>query len=205
MKFSVILPSLLSDYPGAATGRDQKLIRAIRSVLDQTFQDFELIIVADGCKLTEYIVRNMARKEELPRKPEVVLLSVDRKELWSNNARNAGIEAAAGEYILYIDSDDRWAIEHLEMISEQLHGEDWVCFNDYAITEDGFKERDCDVSQYGRCGTSNICHTRRLNLLWEKTGYGHDFHFIQQLRKFKNSKKIFTPGYYVCHIGNVSV
>jgi glycosyltransferase involved in cell wall biosynthesis len=197
MKFSIILPSFLQDYPGAAPGRDKKLIRAIQSVLDQTFKDFELIIVSDGCALTNYLVSKHFTG--------VTLLKVEHKSLWSNTPRNAGIDNATGEYITYLDSDDSFGPDHLKIINDQLTNEDWVYFNDRAWYNGKFTERYCDVKTYSYCGTSNICHTTRLGVKWEQPGYGHDFHFIQQLLKFENYKRIMTPEYFVCHIGDQSI
>jgi glycosyltransferase involved in cell wall biosynthesis len=198
MRFSIILPSLLMDYPGSATGKDQKLIRAINSCLNQTFTDFELIVVADGCALTRYLVSKHFTDER------VKSISVDRKQLFSNVPRNAGIEAAQGEYIIYIDSDDVWGTDHLKIVNDALSGEDWVYFNDLVLSGDKWMPRPVDVTQYGRCGTSNICHAARLNLRWKdsEAGYGHDFLFIQQLNKFPG-KNIGPAEYQVCHVGNV--
>jgi glycosyltransferase involved in cell wall biosynthesis len=193
MKFTVIMASLLLDYPGSATGKDKKLCRAIQSVLDQTYMNFELIVVADGCSLTEFIVNKNFTDKRLK------LIRVERKELWSNVPRNAGIDAAKGKYVIYIDNDDKWGPDHLKIIDEQMDNtENWLYFNDYRWNGTEFIERQIDVTLYGHCGTSNICHASRLKLKWEKPGYGHDFLFIKQLRKFEG-KKINTPEYFVCH------
>lgn len=205
MRFSIILPSLLSDFPGAATGRDKKLFRAIESVMNQTFTDYELLIIADGCPLTEYIVKHIW--EVVP--GTVKLLSVPRKQLFSNTPRNTGIDNAKGEYIIYLDNDDKWGPNHLKKIDAELNGYDWVYFNDWvwngeekAGNEIGWMQRTTDCTQYGRCGTSNICHASRLNLRWIEAGYGHDFMFIQQLLKFENYKQISPAEYFVCHYSN---
>lgn len=195
MKFSVIMPSLLADYPGAAKKRDQKLVRAINSVLAQSFTDFELIVISDGCDLTDYYVKQMLSKDSRLR-----LLRVERgSKLWSNAPRNAGIQAANGEYIIYLDNDDMYGPDHLKIFAENLNGEDWVYSNDFLWYDGQWKERITDVKQYGRCGTSNICHASRLGLLWMQDGYGHDYHFIQQLLKFPNYKQVPTAQYHVCH------
>lgn len=213
MRFSIILPSLLADYPGSAPGRDKKLIRAIQSCIDQTFTDFELIVIADGCPLTEYLVKknfgiNMTfgdgKKYTQFADERIKLLKVDRTGLWGNAPRNAGIEQAKGEYIIYIDSDDKWGPEHLFLINNQIGDADWVYFNDYAFVGKWI-ETDTDPTLYGHCGTSTICHASKLGLRWNEAGYGHDFKFIQQLLAFPNHKKIATPEYYVCHVGQWSV
>jgi len=193
MKFSVILQSLLADYPMSATNKDQKLIRAIYSVLKQTYQNFELIVVADGCALTEFIVKHNFTDKRIR------LIRVEREMLWSNKPRNAAIDIAKGKYIIYIDNDDKWGENHLKIINDQMDNtEDWLYYNDFRWNGKEFIERPIDITLYGHCGTSNICHAARLKLHWEKPGYGHDFLFIKQLRKFEG-KKINTPEYYVCH------
>lgn len=193
MKFSIILQSLLADYPGSAINKDKKLIRAVESVLKQTYQNFELIVVADGCSLTEYIVKkNFTDKR-------INLIRVERKELWSNTPRNTGIDAARGKYITYLDNDDYFGENHLRIIDNQMDNrENWLYYNDMRWNGKEFVERQIDTTLYGHCGTSNICHAARLRLKWEKPGYGHDFLFIKQLRKFEG-KKINTPEYFVCH------
>ena len=193
MKYSIIMASLLTDYPGSATGKDKKLIRAIESVLKQSYQNFELIVVADGCSLTEYIVNKNFTDKRLK------LLRVERKELWSNVPRNTGIAVAKGKYILYIDNDDYYGPDHLKIINDQMDNtENWLYYNDMRWNGKEFIERQIDITLYGHCGTSNICHASRLGLKWERAGYGHDYLFIRQLRKCEG-KKIETPEYYVCH------
>ena len=51
MKFTVVIPSYLGAYRTAANDRDMKIQRAVDSVLSQTFQDFEIIVIADGLSL----------------------------------------------------------------------------------------------------------------------------------------------------------
>lgn len=193
MKFTVIMASLLSDYPGSATGKDKKLIRAIQSVLDQTYMNFELIVVADGCALTEFVVNHNFTDKRIK------LIRVERKELWSNTPRNTGIAAAKGKYIIYIDNDDKWGPDHLRKIDDQMDNtENWLYYNDLRWNGTEFIERQIDITLYGHCGTSNICHASRLSMKWERAGYGHDYLFIKQLRKLEG-KKIETPEYFVCH------
>src|SRR5574343_34912 len=196
MKFSIILPSLLADFPGAATKKEQKLVRAIDSVLLQSFTDFELIVIADGCPATIFIAERKQKEDS-----RIKIAVVERNGLWSNNARNAGLSIADGEYIIYLDNDDYFGTDHLKIFAENINGEDWVYSNDWMRHNDKWMERVTDVTQYGRCGTSNLCHASRLKLRWDKPGYGHDYHFIQQLRAFENNRHIPTAQYYVCHIG----
>lgn len=195
------MPSLLADFPGAATNRDKKLVRAVQSAIDQTFTDFELIVISDACLLTKFIVNKVFAREIESGK--LKLLNVDRKQLFSNVPRNTGIENAKGEYILYLDNDDYFGVEHLKIIDEQLKNEDWVYFDDHVWNGTEFVDRSTDCTQYGRCGTSNICHRADLGLRWIEAGYGHDYHFIQQLLKFENHKHISPAEYFVCHIGNM--
>jgi len=56
---SVIMPSYLGKYEGSRINADQKFIRAVESFQQQTLQNKELIIVSDGCEITNRIYREL--------------------------------------------------------------------------------------------------------------------------------------------------
>ena len=81
--------------------------RAIKSVLDQTYQDFEIIVVDDdSTDNTEEVVKrfNDSRIHYIRHK----------QNRGGAVARNTGIKAARGKYIAFQDSDDEWLPEKLE-------------------------------------------------------------------------------------------
>jgi glycosyltransferase involved in cell wall biosynthesis len=189
------MPSRLIPYKGSAQMLNKKILRAVRGVLDQTFTDFELIVISDDCLQTIEIVTTNFEDERIK------LMKCKHKQLFDNLPRNTGIEHAQGEFITYCDIDDYLGPEHLSIINKQLRGYDWVWYNDYTLKE-GWQERACNIKSLGGCGTSNITHRRSLGLKWERPGYAHDFYFAQKLLNFKGTK-IETPEYYVCHIPSV--
>jgi glycosyltransferase involved in cell wall biosynthesis len=194
MRFSVIMASRLADYQNSAKFKDQKIARAINSVLNQSFADLELIVIADGCELTKEIVSNDFTDERLE------LLETEHKALFDNGPRNKGIENAKGEFILYCDIDDYWGTEHLSIINRNLNSLDWVYYNDIILRAGQWVERPCNIRQKGQCGTSNICHANKLNVKWDRPGYSHDYFFLRKLTAFSKHKKIETPEYFVCHM-----
>ena len=197
MKFSVIMPSRLIPYPGSAQNREGKLLRAINSVIKQTFEDWELHVVADGCARTVELVQNNVKDTRIH------VWKIEHRKLWSGLPRNTGIEAAKGEWIIYLDIDDIYGERHLEIINSGLLTYDWVWYNDirYYPRQDAWIENDCDIHTLGRHGTSNITHKKSLGVLWDVDGkYAHDYNFCKKLLQFKNGGRIATPEYYVAHV-----
>ncbi|MFC1555580.1 glycosyltransferase family 2 protein [candidate division KSB1 bacterium] len=94
---SVIIPTL---------NRVQPLRQAITSVLEQTYQDFEIIIVDDGSSDETFERFN---KKKLPIKYYY------QPNMGVSAARNRGIQLSNGEYIALLDSDDLWKPEKLEL------------------------------------------------------------------------------------------
>lgn len=80
---------------------------AVDSILNQTFQDFEIIIVNDGS--TEEFTNN---KLDNYNKPKTKVITKQNGGLPA--ARNTGIENAKGKYICTLDSDDYFACTFLE-------------------------------------------------------------------------------------------
>lgn len=86
----------------------------ITTLQDQTFSDFELIVVDDGS--TDAIA---AAVEQLNTAFPVRLIRLDRNR-GAATARNVGIDAARGRYVALLDSDDAWHPEKLRLQFAQL-------------------------------------------------------------------------------------
>jgi glycosyltransferase involved in cell wall biosynthesis len=99
-RISVILP---------VHNRADVLDRAIRSVLDQNYGDFELIVVDDGSTDGGVTVA----KSFNDRRIKIIELGQNRG---GNAARNAGVRAAGAPLIAFLDSDDTYLPEKLERI-----------------------------------------------------------------------------------------
>ena len=86
--------------------RPKELIKAIESVLGQTFQRFEIIVVDDFSSIeinpkifgsfNNYKIIRLSQKEN------------------ANVARNIGAQKSEGKFIAFLDSDDQWKKNHLE-------------------------------------------------------------------------------------------
>ena len=86
---------------------------AIRSVMGQTCQDFELIVVDDGSTDD-----TAARVRAFDGDPRIRLIQQPNRG--PSAARNAGIARAHGEYVAMLDSDDIWLPQYLELMAAAL-------------------------------------------------------------------------------------
>lgn len=86
---------------------------SLQSVLDQTLQPYEIIVVDDfSIDNTEEVVRSL-------NSPLIKYVKNQRKK-GANGARNTGILMAQGEYIAFHDSDDIWLPKKLELQYREL-------------------------------------------------------------------------------------
>jgi glycosyltransferase involved in cell wall biosynthesis len=214
-KISVVMPSFLGEYEGAATDREEKLVRAIFSFNNQTHPNRELIIVADGCAKTVEIARKWNVNNDIK------IIFSDKQPLFSGLLRHKGVMKAEGHIICYLDSDDVIGKNHLKSINDAFAKDnrlDWVYYNDYIFRGNGQKRLVKLVElEHGSIGTSSIAHKReiyggwffgvfgRSKVTWKGCdGYGHDWIFIQKLMaKGMKHKKIVGCDYNICHIPEV--
>lgn len=85
-------------------GRSDDLVEAVRSVVDQTYEHIELVVVDDASPRP---VEGALSSLSLSSLSSVTFIRHDENR-GANAARNTGIEAAAGEYVAFLDDDDRW-------------------------------------------------------------------------------------------------
>ena len=109
------------------------LEKSISSIKNQSFSDFECILIDDGSTdnsptICDELVKNDSRFHVIHKKNEGVAV-----------ARNIGIEKSSGEYILFLDSDDTFELNLLENIFNETKKEfyDIVVFGYKRIREDG--------------------------------------------------------------------
>lgn len=113
MRFSIIIPA----HNSAAYIR-----KALDSIKQQTFQDYELIVICDSCNdNTEQIAKEYG--------------AITARVGYSRDGltRNDGIARATGEYVLFMDDDDWWLHEYvLELLDRKLKENpdiDVLCFS----------------------------------------------------------------------------
>ena len=147
--------------------REDTVGRAVESALAQTWRDFELILVDDGSMDGSLeACRRWAEKD-----PRVRVVAAEHGGV--SSARNHGIEAARGEWVSFLDSDDELDPRFLERLMDKQSetGADWVYCGRLI----------CPVDSSGEPYTLlNWPHTQvfsgeelallRHEILWHKTG-----------------------------------
>ena len=144
MKFSIVIPCYKVE---------KYLSECVDSILSQTFTDYEIILVDDGSpdRVPE-ICDEYAKKDNRIR-------VIHQKNGGLSRARNAGISAAKGEYLVCIDSDDYIAKNDvLARVAEKTKsGTDVVLYGYQKLFESNNSLGGCDVPILdGVCATSKM-------------------------------------------------
>ena len=109
MTFSIIIP---------AYNAESYLSRCLDSIFSQEFEDYEVIVINDGS--------TDGTSNILGQYPQVKVISQSNHGMAT--ARNHGVEVAQGDYILFVDSDDRLCPNALAVLAAHLQGEDIIGF-----------------------------------------------------------------------------
>ena len=109
MKFSIIIP---------VYNVEEYIDKCLDSVLNQTYDNFEVIIVNDGTlDNSQSIINKYVKKDKR-------FKSYKKENGGLSSARNYGVKYATGNYLLFIDSDDFIELDYLEKISRILKNND---------------------------------------------------------------------------------
>lgn len=121
VKVSVIVP---------VYNRKRTIKRCINSILSQTMPPFEVIVVDDGSTdKTIELIENISDKIRI----------IKQNHRGAQAARNLGIINAKGDYIAFLDSDDKWLPNLLEVEINQLlkYKDDYFIYSDCYVHENG--------------------------------------------------------------------
>lgn len=187
--FSVIIP---------AYNRAHLISKAIASVLAQTFEEWELIIVDDGSTdNTKEVVRSFADAR-------IIYLYQENAERCA--ARNNGIKKAKGVYICFLDSDDYYLPLRLALLHQQLKVTDFpvaAFYTELVVEKNGMfinrEERKNEGSPFDHLALS-VIHSQQTCIhhrILEKFQYDIRFHIGEDmelwLRMADSYPLIFLP------------
>jgi len=137
-KVSVIIPTF---------NRSQLLERALNSVLSQSFNDFEIIVIDDAStdKTIEQLQKNF--KQEI--KMGIIRYIRNEENKGRSTCRNTGIKLAEGELIAFLDDDDYWLPEHLGTLSSFIdeHKNIGIAFSNWLIVNEQTQKKITGVTK----------------------------------------------------------
>lgn len=137
------------------------LERAIKSVLNQSFKNIELLVVNDASEEKELSIE-IAKMIGCLNDSRVRYLTYD-KNRGSNYARNFGLKNSVGRYIAYLDDDDEWLPIKLEKQFETI-----VKNPDIALVACGFNI----LNERGKCGEKKVSIDNSLGHLLQSNFIG---------------------------------
>ena len=133
MRFSIIIP---------AYNAEAYLSRCLDSIFSQEFDDYEVIVINDGSSDgTAVLLERYTSKY-----PNLHVLAQSNQGMAT--ARNRGLDAAQGDYILFVDSDDELMPQALSSLAPHLNGEDIIGFGTKILNEQTGTTADFHLSNH---------------------------------------------------------
>jgi glycosyltransferase involved in cell wall biosynthesis len=112
--------------------RSEFLVRAIRSVVNQTYKNIEIIVVDDNDAEDSFHLDTKQKMEEFAHRVHYIKHDENKGVV---QARNTGILEAKGEYIAFLDDDDEWLVHKIELQVDLLN----ALPDDYGLVYCGYK------------------------------------------------------------------
>ena len=124
--FSIILPTF---------NREKKIIRAINSVIDQSYNNWELIIIDNKSNdRTRELVANLKCEK-------IFFHEIENKGVIAKS-RNLGIDKSKGNYLCFLDSDDWWDRDKLKYVCDKaINGYSFIYHNHYIYSPKNFLKK----------------------------------------------------------------
>ncbi|NQW77325.1 MAG: glycosyltransferase family 2 protein [Cytophagales bacterium] len=172
--------------------------RAIDSVLEQDFQDFELIIIDDGSKgndrksLLEYVEKH-----------EDKIVYIRHSNRGQAKSINRGVLISVGEFITILDSDDEYKPFHLSACLQEMENVDLICSttetvvnssDDYYVPDKNDLSKPIHLDDAVLFGTL-FGHQKVFKSIDFEGGFAADSAFYERAQIQFRAKKVFQKSY----------
>lgn len=152
IKYSFIVP---------VYNTEKFLKKCLDSLVNQTYKDFEIIVVNDGSTDKS---SNIISKYQKKYKNVIV---IDKENEGLSMARNRGVQKSSGKYIIFVDSDDYVSNKLLEEVDKKIDDSDILRFQ--IATED---EEYTKINEYHEEGFESMCG-------YDAFKYLSSYHFVE--------------------------
>jgi glycosyltransferase involved in cell wall biosynthesis len=127
------------------------IVEAVESVMAQTFQDFEVIVINDGCTdNTEEVLRPFVEKK--------LIRYFHQENQGISATRNRGLSLALGEFVAFLDDDDVWPQDKLEWQLDVLQNSTALVVGGLAsiFGEKGDRKMIVETTEYSTINTAKL-------------------------------------------------
>ena len=152
IKYSFILP---------VYNTEKYLKKCLDSLVNQTYKDFDIIVVNDGSTdKSSSIISKYQKKYK-----NIIVINKENEGL--SMARNRGVQKSSGKYIIFVDSDDYVSNKLLEEVDKKIDDSDILRFQ--IATED---EEYTKINEYHEEGFESMCG-------YDAFRYLSSYHFVE--------------------------
>ena len=170
-KFSIIVP---------VYNVEEYIDKCLKSIYNQTYKDFEVIVVNDGTKDSSM---------EYVKKYDATIINQENKGL--SAARNKGASKAKGEYIIFIDSDDYIEKDLLNEINKSLiNNPDIVRFQIQEVNKEGI------LNKYKEESFENLNGVEAFKIISK-------YHFVENAWSYAIKRKYYENEKYKFREGTI--
>lgn len=171
-KYSIIIP---------VYNVEKYIKKCLDSIFNQTYKDFEVIVVNDGTK---------DNSMDIVKKYDTKI--INQKNQGLSAARNTGVEYAKGEYILFIDSDDYIQRDLLKKINESTkNNPDIIRYQIQEVYEDSK-----DTIEYNEEAFDNKTGVEAFELISK-------YHYVENAWAYAIKKKYYEANKYSFKVGAI--
>lgn len=152
IKYSFIVP---------VYNTEKYLKKCLDSLVNQTYKDFEIIVVNDGStdKSSSIISKYQKKYKNI--------IVIDKENEGLSMARNRGVQKSSGKYIIFVDSDDYVSNKLLEEVDKKIDDSDILRFQIATEDEDYTK-----INEYHEEGFESMCG-------YDAFKYLSSYHFVE--------------------------